>query len=229
MIVDEFTGRLAEGRKWRDGIHQAIEAKEKLEVTVDTGQAARITMQDLFLRYTHLAGMTGTALTSAREFRKIYKCLVVRIPTNRPVRRERLPDLVFKTGEEKWRQIVDEIANLHQQGRPVLIGTRTIEKSELLSQMLIDRGIEHEVLNARHIAREAAIVAQAGQPGRVTVATNMAGRGTDIKLGAAVRRTGWIARDRDRDPRRRPDRPPAGRPLWPTGRSRNLPTLSGRR
>jgi preprotein translocase subunit SecA len=192
VIVDEFTGRLAEGRKWRDGIHQAIEAKEKREVTVDTGQAARITVQDLFLRYQYLAGMTGTALTSAREFRKIYKCLVLRIPTNRPAQRVRLDDFVFKSGEAKWARIVEEIVELHAQGRPVLIGTRTIEKSELLSDMLTAHRIEHAVLNARHIASEAEIVARAGERGRVTVATNMAGRGTDIKLGDGVRELGGL-------------------------------------
>ncbi|MCA9149281.1 MAG: preprotein translocase subunit SecA [Planctomycetales bacterium] len=192
VIVDEFTGRLAEGRKWRDGIHQAIEAKEGIEITVDTGQAARITVQDLFLRYQHLAGMTGTAMTSAREFRKIYKTLVVRIPTNRPAQRTHLPDLVFKTEDEKWREIVREIVDLHRQNRPVLIGTKTIEKSELLSRMLDAEGIPHQVLNARHIAREAEIVAEAGQPGRVTVATNMAGRGTDIKLGRGVDALGGL-------------------------------------
>jgi preprotein translocase subunit SecA len=192
VIVDEFTGRLAEGRKWRDGIHQAIEAKEGVDVTVDTGQAARITIQDLFLRYPVLAGMTGTALTSAREFRKIYKTLVVRIPTNRPVQRVRLPDLVYKTGEQKWKSIVDEIVDRHKQGRPVLIGTRTIDKSELLSKMLHQHGIEHQVLNAHHIASEAEIVALAGQRSKVTVATNMAGRGTDIKLGEGVAELGGL-------------------------------------
>lgn len=192
VIVDEFTGRLAEGRKWRDGIHQAIEAKEGLDITVDTGQAARITVQDLFLRYRVLAGMTGTAMTSAREFRKIYKTLVVRIPTNRPAQRRVEPDRVFQSGTVKWEQITDDIERLHAAGRPILIGTRTIEKSELLSQLLDARGIEHQVLNARHIASEAEIVSQAGQPGRVTVATNMAGRGTDIKLGDGVSDLGGL-------------------------------------
>ena len=192
VIVDEFTGRLAEGRKWRDGIHQAIEAKEDVEVTVPTGQAARITIQDLFLRYRHLAGMTGTARSSAREFRKIYKMRVVPIPTNRPVLRKRLPARIFGTSETKWNAIADEIVQLHAQGRPVLIGTRSIDKSEHLSELLSRRSIAHQVLNANEIAKEAQIVAQAGQQGRVTVATNMAGRGTDIKLGEGVAELGGL-------------------------------------
>jgi preprotein translocase subunit SecA len=192
VIVDENTGRLAEGRKWRDGIHQAIEAKEKIEVTVPTGQAARITVQDLFLRYKYLAGMTGTAMTAAREFRKVYRKVVIPVPTNRPVRRERLPDQVFGTSDEKWRAIVAETRELHEQGRPVLIGTRSIDKSLILSKMLNELGLEHKVLNAHEIATEAEIVARAGQPGKVTVATNMAGRGTDIKLGPGVAESGGL-------------------------------------
>ena len=192
VIVDEFTGRLSEGRKWRDGIHQAVEAKEGLEVTVDTGQAARITVQDFFLRYEHLAGMTGTAWASARELRKIYRCHVVRIPTHRPEIRTRLPALVFGTAEAKWAAVVEEIQRMHAQGRPVLVGTRSIDKSEHLSRLLSACGIEHQVLNAHHIAEEAEIVAQAGQPGRVTVSTNMAGRGTDIKLGPGVAERGGL-------------------------------------
>ncbi len=192
VIVDEFTGRLAEGRKWRDGIHQAIEAKEHVEVTVPTGQAARITIQDLFLRYRFLAGMTGTALTSAREFRKIYRTRVVRVPTNRPVKRERLATRVFGTAELKWAAVVDEVRELHAAGRPVLIGTRSIDKSVILSRLLTDAGIEHCVLNANEIAKEADIVALAGQSAKVTVATNMAGRGTDIKLGPAVAQLGGL-------------------------------------
>ncbi len=192
VIVDEYTGRLGEGRKWRDGIHQAIEAKEDVEVTVPTGQAARITIQDLFLRYHFLAGMTGTAMSAAREFQKIYKMRVVRIPTNRPVHRTRLPDRVFGHSEQKWQAIVEEVQQLHEQGRPVLIGTRSIDKSRILSDLLKQMRIEHRVLNANEIAAEAEIVALAGQPGKVTVATNMAGRGTDIKLGSGVAEKGGL-------------------------------------
>lgn len=192
VIVDEFTGRLAEGRKWRDGIHQAIEAKERIEVSVPTGQAARITIQDLFLRYRFLAGMTGTALTSAREFRKIYRTPVVRVPTNRPVRRRSQPVRVFGTSEQKWQAIATEVNQLHAEGRPVLIGTRSIDKSETLSRLLHEAGIEHCVLNANEIAKEAEIVALAGRRGKVTVATNMAGRGTDIKLEPGVADLGGL-------------------------------------
>ena len=192
VIVDEFTGRLSEGRKWRDGIHQAVEAKQGVEVTVNTGQAARITVQDFFLRYENLAGMTGTASASARELRKIYRCRVVQIPTNRPAIRQRLPDQVFGTADEKWDAIVEEVAQLHALHRPVLIGTRSIDKSELLANLLTQRGIEHQVLNANHIQEEAEIVSQAGRLDRVTVSTNMAGRGTDIKLGNGVMELGGL-------------------------------------
>jgi preprotein translocase subunit SecA len=186
VIVDEFTGRLGEGRKWRAGIHQAVEAKEGVKITIATGQAARITVQDFFLRYERLAGMTGTASTSARELRKIYKCRVVPVPTNRPPIRQKLPTLVFGTAADKWQAIIADISEQHSLGRPVLVGTRSIDKSEYLSSLMAERGIEHSVLNARHVAAEAQIVAQAGQIGKVTVATNMAGRGTDIRLGEGV-------------------------------------------
>lgn len=182
VIVDESTGRLAEGRKWRDGIHQAIEAKEGVEVTMDTGQAARITVQDLFMRYEVLGGMTGTATSSAREFRKIYKKSVCPIPTNKPPLRKALPDRIFGNGKDKWEAIAAEVQEMREIGRPVLIGTRTIDHSQILSHLLTERGIEHQVLNAHHVEIEAEIVAKAGEIGKVTVATNMAGRGTDIKL-----------------------------------------------
>lgn len=192
VIVDEFTGRLAEGRKWRDGIHQAIEAKEKIEVSVPTGQAARITIQDLFLRYKHIGGMTGTAATSAKELRKIYKTPVIQIPTNRPPRRQRLPDRVYGSMEAKFEAIVDEVREYHAKGQPILIGTRSIDKSAILARMLNEFGIRTQVLNANEIEREAEIVADAGLAGRVTVATNMAGRGTDIKLEDDVRELGGM-------------------------------------
>ncbi|QDS91365.1 preprotein translocase subunit SecA [Roseimaritima multifibrata] len=192
VIVDEFTGRLAEGRKWRDGIHQAIEAKENLEISVPTGQAARITIQDLFLRYPHLAGMTGTAATSAREMKKIYRTPVIRVPTNRPPRRVRLKDNVMGDIEKKFAAIVEETVEMNQTGRPVLIGTRSIDKSVRLSQLLTERGIEHKVLNANNVEAEAEIVEQAGGEGKVTVATNMAGRGTDVKLAPGVESKGGM-------------------------------------
>ncbi len=192
VIVDEFTGRLAEGRKWRDGIHQALEAKEGVEVTVPTGQAARITVQDLFLRYHHLAGMTGTASTSASELLKIYKTRVIPVPTNRPPQRKRLPDRVFANSEDKYEAIVAEVQELHALRRPVLIGTRSIDKSQIISRKLTELGLEHEVLNANEIEREAEIVSHAGELEKITVATNMAGRGTDVKLGAGVAELGGL-------------------------------------
>ena len=192
VIVDEFTGRLAEGRKWREGIHQAVEAMAGVEVTMATGQAARITIQDFFLRYDKLAGMTGTAMPSARELRKIYRCHVMPIPTNRPEIRKGLPERIFGTTDAKWAAIVEEICELHAQGRPVLIGTRSIDKSEHLSKLLEAKGIEHQVLNAHRIEEEADIIARAGLPGKVTVSTNMAGRGTDIKLGEGVTEMGGL-------------------------------------
>jgi len=191
-IVDESTGRLAEGRKWRDGIHQAIEAKENVEITVATGQAARITIQDLFLRYRYLGGMTGTARSATREFRKVYKLNVIQIPTNRPNQRKQWQDEVSGNADAKWAAIVDEVRRVHEEGRPVLIGTRSIEKSETLSRQLDDAGINHQVLNAHEVEREADIVAQAGHGGKVTVATNMAGRGTDIKLSDGVADIGGL-------------------------------------
>ena len=196
IIVDEFTGRLSEGRKWRDGIHEAVSAKEGVlgakPEDVGGGMAARVTIQDFFLRYENLAGMTGTAMVSARELRRIYRCRVLRIPTNAPTIRQRLPDMVFGTADDKWVAVVEEVCRMHQAGRPILIGTRSIDKSEILSELLRQRNIEHQVLNANHIAEEAEIVGQAGMRGRVTVSTNMAGRGTDIKLGEGVKELGGL-------------------------------------
>ena len=191
-IVDEFTGRVAEGRKWRNGLHQAVEAKEKVELTGDGGQAARITVQEFFLRYRHLAGMSGTARDSAGELKRIYKLRVRAIPTNRPPIRKRLPTRILPTTDAKWTAIVAEVQELNAVGRPVLIGTRSIDRSLELSARLRKLGIEHEILNAHEEPREADIVARAGERGRVTVATNMAGRGTDIRLGEGVRELGGI-------------------------------------
>ncbi len=183
IIVDEFTGRLMHGRHWSDGLHQAVEAKEKLKIKEENQTLATITFQNFFRLYDKLAGMTGTAATEATEFYKIYGLEVVTIPTNRPLIRMGLPDAIYRNEKEKYNAIIDEIVRLHQTGRPILVGTVSIEKSELLSAMLSRHGIDHDVLNAKQHAREAEIVAQAGRMGRVTIATNMAGRGTDIVLG----------------------------------------------
>ncbi|MCX8118549.1 MAG: preprotein translocase subunit SecA [Desulfobacterota bacterium] len=183
VIVDEFTGRLMPGRRWSDGLHQAVEAKENVKIENENQTLATITFQNYFRMYEKLAGMTGTADTEAAEFRKIYNLDVVVIPTNMPLRRINHPDVVYKTEGEKFRAVVREIEELHKTGRPVLVGTISIEKSEKLSFMLKKRGIPHNVLNAKHHEREAEIIAQAGRLGAVTISTNMAGRGTDILLG----------------------------------------------
>src|SRR5438270_11516849 len=184
-IIDEFTGRILEGRRWSEGLHQAVEAKERVAVQEENQTLATITYQNYFRLYSKLAGMTGTALTEATEFMKIYKLPVVQVPTNVPMVREDRNDQVYKTKEGKWTAVVKEIAARHENGQPVLVGTISVEVSELLSDRLTRSGIPHTVLNAKpeHAAREAELVAEAGQPGAVTIATNMAGRGVDIKLG----------------------------------------------
>lgn len=192
-IVDEQTGRVLEGRRYSDGLHQAIEAKEHVKVEAATQTFATITLQNYFRMYHKLAGMTGTAETEAGEFWSIYKLDVVVIPTNRPVIRLDGDDLIYKTKREKYNAIIDKITALTKEGRPVLVGTTSVEVSELLSRMLKMRGIKHNVLNAKQHAREAEIVAGAGYAGVVTIATNMAGRGTDIKLREGVKEAeGWL-------------------------------------
>ncbi len=183
LIVDEFTGRLMPGRRWSDGLHQAIEAKEKVKVERETQTLATITFQNYFRMYKKLAGMTGTAETEAAEFDKIYKLQVVVIPTNRDLRRKENPDIVYRTEKEKYYAVADEIQKIATEGRPVLVGTTSIEKSERLSELLKKKNVKHVVLNAKYHEREAEIVAQAGRMNAVTIATNMAGRGTDILLG----------------------------------------------
>ena len=192
MIVDEFTGRIMPGRRYSDGLHQAIEAKEHVKVRRESKTLATITFQNLFNKFEKKSGMTGTALTEEKEFRDIYGMDVVEIPTNRPVQRVDLNDAVYKTKKEKFEAVIEEIIEAHAKGQPVLVGTITIETSELLSKMLKKRGIQHKVLNAKFHEKEAEIVADAGVHGAVTIATNMAGRGTDIKLDDAAREAGGL-------------------------------------
>ncbi len=212
IIVDEFTGRMMPGRQWQDGLHQAIQAKERLEITLETITAARVTVQDFFKRYTKLAGMTGTASSDAAELRRIYKVGVFRVPTNRPCKRVWESDRIFSTSDERFRAVAKQIAEWNRNGVPVLVGTRSIEKSERSSALLEAEGIEHQILNAKNHEIEAQIVAQAGQSARVTVATNMAGRGTDIKLGEGVAELGGLhVIGTERHEARRIDRQLAGR------------------
>ena len=208
VIVDEFTGRLMTGRQWSDGLHQAVEAKERVRIKEENQTLATITLQNFFKLYKKLSGMTGTAMTEANEFWKVYKLDVVAIPTNRPLTRQSYPDVIYRTEREKFSSIIDEIREVHETGRPILVGTTSIEKSELISDMLKRYGIPHQVLNAKYHEREAEIVAQAGRKGAVTIATNMAGRGTDIILGGNPEFMAWadlkLLNDED------------GRPLYPT-------------
>ncbi len=192
VIVDEFTGRMMPGRRWSDGLHQAVEAKEGVKIERENQTLATITFQNFFRMYDKLAGMTGTAMTEAVEFDNIYKLEVMAIPTNETLIRDEMPDVIFRTEPEKWKAVVEEIIAQHETGRPVLVGTTSIEKSEKISKMLERRGVKHVVLNAKHHEREAEIVALAGQKDAVTIATNMAGRGTDIVLGEGVTDVGGL-------------------------------------
>lgn len=211
-IVDEQTGRIMEGRRYSDGLHQAIEAKENVRIEAATQTYATITLQNYFRMYRKLAGMTGTAETEAGEFWNIYKLDVVVIPTHRPIIRKDMEDLIYKTKREKYNAVIDEISDLVKAKRPVLVGTTSVETSELLSRMLKLRSISHNILNAKHHQKEAQVVKEAGQPGTVTIATNMAGRGTDIKLGPGVREAGGLAiLGTERHESRRVDRQLRGR------------------
>jgi preprotein translocase subunit SecA len=211
-IVDEQTGRIMEGRRYSDGLHQAIEAKENVKIESATQTYATITLQNYFRMYHKLAGMTGTAETEAAEFWDIYKLDVVSIPTNVPVIREDVQDLVFKTKREKFKAVIEEVEKMSSEGRPILVGTTSVEVSELLSRMMKQKGIAHNVLNAKQHAKEAQVVAEAGLAGAVTIATNMAGRGTDIKLGPGVKEAGGLAiLGTERHESRRVDRQLRGR------------------
>jgi preprotein translocase subunit SecA len=212
VIIDEFTGRRMPDRHWREGLHQAVEAKEGVTITKASDHAAQITFQSYFRLYKKLAGMSGTAAQNWFELRRVYKLWVVPVPTNRPVIREQYPDRVFPNEETKFDAVAEEVARLHAGGRPVLIGTRSVASSEALAERLRKAGVEHRVLNAKYHEQEAHIVEQAGQPGKVTIATNMAGRGTDIKLGPGVAEIGGLhVLGTERHEAKRVDRQLAGR------------------
>src|SRR5687767_13770782 len=185
IIVDDFTGRLMQGRRWSDGLHQAVEAKEGVKIERENQTLATITLQNYFRMYEKLSGMTGTAETEAEEFNEVYSLDVVMIPTNQPMIRVDSSDMIYRTLPEKWDAVVGEIKELNEKGQPVLVGTVSVENSELVAQKLKEIGVPHKVLNAKYHEQEAEIIAQAGRKGGVTIATNMAGRGTDILLGGS--------------------------------------------
>ena len=193
VIVDSFTGRLMKGRRYSDGLHQAIEAKEGLEVQNESMTLATITFQNYFRMYEKLSGMTGTAKTEEEEFRNIYNMNVIAIPTNQPIARDDRPDLIFASMDGKYKAVAEDIRDRHEKGQPVLVGTVAIETSEIISAFLKKYGIPHNVLNAKNHEREAEIIQDAGKKGAVTIATNMAGRGTDIKLGEHIQDVGGLA------------------------------------
>ncbi|PEQ65634.1 preprotein translocase subunit SecA [Bacillus cereus] len=211
VIVDQFTGRLMKGRRYSEGLHQAIEAKEGVEIQNESMTLATITFQNYFRMYEKLSGMTGTAKTEEEEFRNIYNMNVIVIPTNKPIIRDDRADLIFKSMEGKFNAVVEDIVNRHKQGQPVLVGTVAIETSELISKMLTRKGVRHNILNAKNHAREADIIAEAGMKGAVTIATNMAGRGTDIKLGDDVKNVGLAVIGTERHESRRIDNQLRGR------------------
>src|SRR5699024_1793239 len=193
VIVDQFTGRLMKGRRYSDGLHQAIEAKEGMQIQNESMTLASITFQNFFRMYNKLSGMTGTAKTEEEEFRNIYNMDVVVIPTNKPIIREDRPDMIYKTIDGKFKAVVEKIKECHEKGQPVLVGTVAVETSEVISKLLKRAGVKHNVLNAKNHYREAEIIENAGQKHAVTIATNMAGRGTDIKLGDGVKEVGGLA------------------------------------
>ena len=224
-IVDEYTGRIMEGRRWSEGLHQAIEAKEGVEIREENVTLATITLQNYFRLYEKLGGMTGTAKTEEKEFVEIYNLHVVEIPTNVAVQRNDENDFIFKTKEAKWEAVAEDIVERHEKGQPVLVGTIAVETSEYLSELLKRRGIPHNVLNAKEHERESEIIKDAGEKGAVTIATNMAGRGVDIKVDDEVSRARRPLRARHRASRVPPDRQPAARPLRPPGRPGRDPLL----